>query len=142
MALKHLPGFMRIGVLSLPRERPLQGLAERAAAELLEAFALLTRRGPGDGAWAAPFLHDPIAFLLDSISDAANVWGPGGELLYRNRAATELDIGYFHAAPVQQFYLSRRCFERRSMRYRSHGADYLLEIIREVKDSPNPDDSL
>jgi hypothetical protein len=137
MELSVLPGFVRIGVMGLPRGRSLDELAERAATEMLEASALLTRRGRGDGAGAAPFLHDPIAFLLDSISDAANVWGPGGKLLYRNRAATELDIGYFHLAPVQQFYLNRRCFERRGIRCRSHGSEYLLEIIRELKQEPN-----
>jgi hypothetical protein len=139
MEPKRLPGFVRVQMLSLPRGRSLEQLAERSAADMLEAFALLTRRGPGDEAWAAPFLHDPIAFLLDSISDAANVWGPGGELLYRNRAATDLDIGYCHAAPVQQFYLNGRHLERRSMRCRSKGSEYLLEIIRELKHEPARD---
>ena len=74
-------------------------IADQGSAELLRAFAMLSRRGTGLGSWAAPFRHDPIAFLLDSVSDATNLWGPAGELLYRNRAAAELDIGYPSEAP-------------------------------------------
>ena len=140
MEPKRLPGgLMSIEMLGLPRGRSLDQPAERSASDMLEAFALLTRRGPGDEAWASPFLHDPIAFLLDSISDAANVWGPGGELLYRNRAATDLDVGYCYAAPVQQFYVNGRYFERRSMLCRSQGSEYLLEIIRALKHEPAGD---
>jgi PAS domain-containing protein len=61
--------------------------------KLLGAARLLNRRGAGSLAWAAPFRDDPIAFLLDSMSDGMIIWAVGGELLYQNRAAAELGSG-------------------------------------------------
>ena len=66
---------------------------EQAVSALLSAFELLTNRGNGSAAWASPFRDNALAFLLDSMSDAANLWGSAGELLYRNRAAEQLGIG-------------------------------------------------
>jgi hypothetical protein len=105
--------------------------------ELLGAARLLNRRGPGRLAWAAPFRDDPIAFLLDSMSDAMNIWAVGGELLYQNRAAAELGVaGSRNAVPFEAFSASGRHFERRSLRCRALGVDYILEIIREVPHAP------
>jgi hypothetical protein len=48
----------------------------RTTDPLLAAFDLLSRRGVGPRAWATPFRDDPIAFLLDSMSDAVTLlWG-------------------------------------------------------------------
>lgn len=104
-------------------------IADQGSAELLRAFAMLSRRGTGLGSWAAPFRHDPIAFLLDSVSDATNLWGPAGELLYRNRAAAELDIGYPSEAPTGSFFAMGRRLERRTLSYRCDDRELLLEII-------------
>ena len=106
--------------------------SDQAVGELLGAARLLNRRGPGGLAWAAPFRDDPIAFLLDSMSDAMNIWAVGGELLYQNRAAAELGVGSRNAVPLEAFSSSGRHFERRSLRCRALGIDYILEIIREV----------
>src|ERR671921_287894 len=66
---------------------------EIGSAALVAAFTLLARRGTGLTAWTAFFRHDPIAFLLDTTTDAINLWGSGGELLYRNRAGERLKLG-------------------------------------------------
>lgn len=106
---------------------------EQAIADLLAAFDLLARRGEGALPWAAPFRDDPIAFLLDTVSDGANVWGPGGQLLYQNRAARELGVGLSSDVPVEEFSARGRRFERRCLRCRSSRGEYVLEIIREIR---------
>jgi len=98
---------------------------------LLIAFELVSRRGTGGQAWAAPIGDDPLAFLLDSVSDAMNVW-QGGRLLYRNRAALRLGLGRCDGARLEDFYVQGRHFERRSLRCGWAGRDYVLEIIREL----------
>jgi hypothetical protein len=116
-----------------PLRQPYQRAGEQAVADLLRAFELLNRRGTGVSAWAAPFRDDPLAFLLDSTSDAMSVWGGGGELLYQNRAAAGLNVGHREAAPLEEFSSRGRRFERRCLRCGFQGAEYVLEIIREVE---------
>jgi hypothetical protein len=120
---------------------PAHGCSDgQAVGELLGAARLLNRRGAGSLAWAAPFREDPIAFLLDSMSDGMIIWAIGGELLYQNRAAAELGAGSRsvlpnvlpNPVPLEAFSSSGRHFERRSLRCRAPGVDYILEIIREV----------
>jgi len=106
--------------------------AERATADLLDAFQLLTRRGAGLLAWAAPFRDHPIAFLLDSMTDAANLWGGEGELLYQNRAAAALGIGRADETSSESFSNEGRRFERRCLRCRADHIEYVLEIIHEL----------
>jgi hypothetical protein len=60
---------------------------EMTKTALVRAFNLLVKCGEGPSAWAAPFPNDSIAFLLDTSSDAVNLLGSEGKLLYRNRAA-------------------------------------------------------
>ena len=117
----------------LRREPPSVSAAragEQACVVLLRAFSLVARRGEGLTGWAAPFRHDPIAFLLDSMSDAANLWSRDGHLLFRNRAASELDLGYAGERPVGEFQERGRRFERRTVSYQHDGRELLLEIIR------------
>jgi hypothetical protein len=99
---------------------------------LLDAFDLLARHGTGVLPWAASFRHDPIAFLLDSIGDAANLWGAGGELLYQNRGASELGMGRCDETPLEEFSARGRRFERRCVRCRAHGTEFILEVIHDV----------
>jgi hypothetical protein len=113
------------------------GSIEQPVIELLDAFALLAQRGGGGQSWAAPFRHHPIAFLLDTMSDAANLWGDRGELLYRNRAAEVLGFGRSDETPVQRFDAHGRIFERRSMHCHLRGLQYTLELIRELAPSPD-----
>jgi peroxiredoxin len=109
---------------------------------LVYAFDLLSRRGTGQSAWAAPFRHDPIAFLLDAMGDAANLWAPTGVLLYQNRASVDLGLGTFDEAAVKIISAQGRTFERRCLRHQASGTEFLLEIIHEVQIHDVKSDSL
>ena len=106
---------------------------------LLTAFDLIARRGAGGASWAAPLGDDPIAFLLDSISDAANLWSADGALLSRNRASIALgpiSAGLppnpEPASAVEAFSAHDRLYERRYLHCRMHAGEYVLEVIREL----------
>ncbi|MDX2170632.1 MAG: hypothetical protein SF182_26400 [Deltaproteobacteria bacterium] len=125
--------------LPVPWRRPEQRAASslvsgaHAAGALLAAFRLLAQRGAGAGAWAAPFRHDPIAFMLDTTGDAINLWSAEGALLYRNAAAAELCVGHSGFATWESFVTDGRRFERRCLRYHLGADDYLLEVIHELR---------
>ena len=126
------------------RPKPRQTLKATPAPQpdrLVYAFDLLSRRGTGQAAWAAPFHHDPIAFLLDAMGDAASLWAPSGTLLYQNRAAVDLGLERFDEAAVTIISAHGQTFERRCLRYQASGTEFLLEIIHEVlvHDSDNDD---
>jgi hypothetical protein len=106
--------------------------SERATHSLLHAVGLLSRRGIGGLAWSTPFHDDPIAFMLDSINDALNVWDSEGRLVYQNRTAMGLGIGRSSDSAYEQFSSDGRRFERRCQRCRARGRSFLLEIIHEV----------
>jgi hypothetical protein len=106
---------------------------------LLSAFDRIARRGSGECSWAAPLDDDPIAFLLDSISDAANLWTADGARLCRNRASIAFGLISFVPAPictpegaVEAFSVEGRRYERRCLRCRIQAADYVLEVIRKL----------
>jgi signal transduction histidine kinase len=109
-----------------------------AADRLLGAFDLLSRQGTGQNAWAAPLRHDPIAFLLDTVGDAINLWGPRGELLYRNRAARELGLGSGDETALELFSARGEIYERRCLSHRAGGTQYMVEIIREIRPAAQP----
>ncbi len=113
---------------------------ERATTALLSAFELLTHRGNGSAAWASPFRDNALAFLLDSISDATNLWGPEGELLYRNRAGEQLGIGRCDDTAVEELTIRGRRFERRAARCRCRGKEYVLEILRDLEPQRFPNE--
>jgi hypothetical protein len=102
---------------------------EIGSAALVAAFALLARRGMGPLAWTAFFRHDPIAFLLDTTSDAINLWRSSGELLYRNRAAERLKIGGPEESGREVWWPRGRRFERRCCRFRCGNEEYMVEVI-------------
>jgi hypothetical protein len=117
--------------LDLPRR-------ESVLSSLLRSFELLSRRGPGVYGWATPFQDDAIAFLLDSTSDAINLWASSGQLLHQNRAALGSNVGSADEVSLARFAVRGRLFERRCLRcYKGPEDQYLLEIIREVVD-PDP----
>jgi hypothetical protein len=113
-------------------ETPQESPAEHRLADLLEAFELLSHRGVGVRAWAAPFRDDPLAFLLDTVSDGARIWNARGDLVYENRAAAEIGVGGSNETPVEVLVVNDRSFERRCLRCHFHDVDYILEIVREV----------
>lgn len=108
---------------------------DNALGQLLRAFALLNQQGTGVLAWAAPFRDNPIAFLLDSMSDALSVRSSSGELLFQNRYAAHLaerNGGKVHPrleAPLERFTSGGQRFERRSLRCTGDGIEYVIEIV-------------
>jgi hypothetical protein len=119
--------------MSMVAANPLAQPAQRATfLDLIRAFELLNRRGPGVLGWAAPFRDDPLAFVLDSMSDALNLWKPGGELLFSNTAALSLGLEWRDDLPFEQFSAKGRRFERRCIRYAADGGEYVLEIVRQM----------
>lgn len=58
---------------------------------LLSALRRVNRRGSGPAAWA-PVAHDPLTFLLDTMSDALLVRGLNGEIVYANSWAQRLQL--------------------------------------------------
>lgn len=112
-----------------PRPEPPPG--EQAVAALLDALDLLVHRGPGAATWATSFRHDPIAFLLDSASDAIRVWSLG-QVIYANRAAARLDLGPRAAVALEVLALDGVQLERRCLRFHRAGREYLLEIVHEM----------
>ncbi len=113
--------------------------SERAASSLLHALRLLSRRGIGGLAWSTPFHDDPIAFMLDSMNDALNVWDADGKLVFQNRTALGLGLGRASAAAYEVFSSGGRCFERRCQRCRARGQSFVLEIIHELPASESLD---
>jgi hypothetical protein len=110
-----------------------------AADRLVGAFDLLSRQGTGQNAWAAPLRHDPIAFLLDTIGDAINLWGPRRKLLYRNRAAMELGLGSGDETALERFSARGVIYERRCLTHRAGGTQYMVEILREIRPAARPE---
>lgn len=106
--------------------------SERAVAALLTACELLTRRGPDEHGWATPFQQDPVAFLLDTVSDAVNVWDPEGVAVYSNRAAEELGCGDCAEAAPRRFVHAGRHYERRCSHVEYQSEQYVLEVLHEV----------
>jgi hypothetical protein len=103
-----------------------------AEGALLAACTRLARRGSGPNAWAPPLHGDALAFLLDAIGDAVNVWGPDGRLIFRNAASARqaLDTTPPRGASTQRMRRRGRAFERRCQTMTHDGAAYVLEVVR------------
>lgn len=95
------------------------------------AIGRLLLRGPGPQAWTASYRHDPIAFLLDAVSDAVNLWSADGTLLFRNAASQRLALGRSEPCAHELLTVSGRHYERRCLRYAHAGMEYILEVLRE-----------
>lgn len=119
----------------LPMTRPISAL--------IEAFARLGRRGPGEQGWATPHVDDPLAFLLDSIHDAVVIRNNEGAVLYRNRAAERLPVttgsqthAAYEAYGVYEAYgrvvIGNRRFERRCMRIDEQPYQLIVEVLSEL----------
>lgn len=98
----------------------------------LQHLTFRAGRAGEPGAWATPLAEDPIAFLLDAVDEAVNVWTEAGQLLYSNRAAADLDLDCAGHPGVTWFARGDRRFERRCLSFDSYGATYVLEVVREV----------
>jgi hypothetical protein len=115
-----------------PRVQP-EGQEPSSALALLRALGRLARRGEGGAAWAAPLADDPVAFLLDAIGDAVNVWNDAGQLLFSNHAAAALQLGSPAGAGVTLLQKDDRQFERRCLRVELVHTGCLIEVLREVR---------
>jgi hypothetical protein len=100
---------------------------------LLGALRRLARHADGPKAWAAPLADDPIAFLLDAIGDAVNVWGPAGQLLCSNHAAAALALGCPGGPKIELISRGTRLYERRCLAFTLLEERYLLEVIAQVR---------
>jgi hypothetical protein len=122
-------------VLWEPAPEPLEPEAERQLPNLLPLLSALRHlafRAGEPGAWGAPLARDPIAFLLDSIAEAVNVWTASGDLVYSNRNAAELDpLGPAHPG-VSELARGGHRFERRAVAFQTIDATYIVEILREI----------
>jgi hypothetical protein len=128
---------MRVGsnAMVLFRQRvagPSLTHGEQALSALLDAFELLNHRGDGREAWASPFRDNALAFLLDTMGDATNLWDPDGRLLYRNRAAQELGLGQADDTGAEELFVAGRRFQRRTAQCSCRGRLYMLEVLREA----------
>ena len=119
---------------SFSQDKSLPSPERLAIGSLLLAFELLSRRGPEPGSWVTSFRDHPIAFLLDSISDGVNLWGPGGRLVYQNPAGEHLGMGKSEESALEVFTADGYRFERRCLRIRQNSDNYVLEIIHRVID--------
>jgi hypothetical protein len=99
---------------------------------LLSALRHLAFRAGEPGAWGTPLADDPIAFLLDAIDEAVNVWTPDGRLVYSNRAATDLDLDSPAHPGVSSFVRGAKRFERRGLAFEAYTTNYVIEIVREM----------
>lgn len=100
-----------------------------ALSALIDAFARLGRRGPGTTGWAMPFSDNPLSFLLDSMSDAVFVRQHGGQVVYRNRAATALPVLDRPPAAVERVYIGTRCYERRCLAIEEEPVQLIIEVL-------------
>lgn len=101
-------------------------------AALLDAFAQLGRRGPGERAWAAPLADNPLSFLLDSMSDAVLVRRRGGPVLYRNRAASRLPVLDRPPAPAERVHIGVRTYERRCLLVEDAPYELVIEVLSPI----------
>jgi hypothetical protein len=104
-----------------------------SAAAFLHALTRLARRGEGGATWAPPLADDPVAFLLDAIGDAVNVWNDSGQLLFSNRWAAALQLGSPTPAGVTRLQKDERSFERRCLRMELPHTACIIEVLREVR---------
>ena len=108
------------------------GLEGRAAAALVAVAGHLGLRGEGPESWTVSPAGDPIGFLLDAVVDAVTVWREES-LLYRNRAAERMALPRRDPVALERLEVQGRSLERRCLRFRSGDAEYVLEVISEIR---------
>ena len=100
----------------IKRPRPRQPSSGLVA--LLSAVRLLRRHSEGSShGWTLPHAEDPIAFLLDAMSDPVRIVLPDGHVVFRNHAASG-------AAKLDDAH-----FTRRAQRLEWEGGRALLEVF-------------
>lgn len=84
---------------------------------LLHSLGRLRRRGVGPSAWASTFENDPLAFLLDSMSDAFLIRTLEGDILFENRFARELELAHRAFTDYEKFENDGTPYERRGLTF-------------------------
>lgn len=98
-------------------------------AAIIEAFSVLDVRGAGERAWAVPLAGNPLGFLLDSLGDAVFVRDAAGRLLFRNRAAQEIEPVARPPVPAETLRLGSRVYERRCLVVEHGQGRLVLEVM-------------
>lgn len=112
-----------------PEEFPREALG---LGVLLEAVERLRRQGPGPEGWRTSLSDDPIAFLLDSMTDAFLVRCDQGEVLYANPVAEQIELMKRTTETHQRFQVKGVNYVRRSMRYHLPNRVLILEIASKI----------
>ena len=110
---------------------------------LLEAFEAIARRSSGPRSWARHISGNPVAFLLDSMSEAVVLRDDTGRALYRNPAAMKLSslitplVSDLPIPRLERIQTPFGLFERRTMAFEPtasrHG--YTIEILRKMNNA-------
>lgn len=102
---------------------------------LIEAFALLARRGEGHDAWAPALSNNPLSFLLDALDEAVLLRDGAGRLLYGNRAAQRLGVDTLGVAtaPLEDFQLADQHWRRRRLAFHRGEQTFVIEITCQLR---------
>jgi len=105
---------------------------------LLEAFARLSFRSEGAFAWAPALSDNPLAFLLDAVSDAVVLRSSSGRAVYANPSARRMviherwpDLAHAEAA-YEVLQAEDGQYERRCMSFSQGGETFVLEVLRRM----------
>lgn len=93
---------------------------------LVRAMSRLQRRGKGERAWTTSVADEPLAFLLDAISDAWMLRERGGKVLFANAAARALSLETRPTEVYEKFRAEGKLYERRTQAFEQ----YVLEVVR------------
>ncbi len=99
---------------------------------LLDAIDRLSRRGTGPSAWA-PVFEDPLAFLLDALSDGLLVRGANDEVLFANALATELKLGERAFNPYEEFERAGESYAARGLRLEMAEGPITFTLVTKVR---------
>lgn len=104
---------------------------------LLEAFARLSFRSEGAFAWAPALSENPLAFLLDAVSEAVVLRSSSGRAVYANPSARRMVIperwpDASSETGLEVLQVEDGQYERRCMSFSLGGETYVLEVLRQV----------
>jgi len=102
---------------------------------LLEAFARLSFRSEGAFAWAPALAENPLAFLLDAVSDAVVLRSSSGRAVYANPSARRMVIPERWPeaeAAHEVLQVEDGQYERRCMSFSQGGETFVLEVLRRM----------
>ncbi|MBX3172440.1 MAG: hypothetical protein KF760_33860 [Candidatus Eremiobacteraeota bacterium] len=129
-ALVPVRGRRRHGRPSPPVERARR--QQVGLLGLLDAIERLARRGSGPAAWA-PVFEDPLAFLLDAISDGLLVRGRNGEVVFANALANQLELGERAFTAYEEFERGGESYAARGLRLELPDGPFTFTLVTRVR---------